>query len=183
MAGRWGFIGALTAFVMYLPFLYFKNFDFESLFYLLCLLLGTVVLAVAIIARRLAIKRWTNWRLFVTVAAFLAVSVSMFLSTEYLRPWARWVIASGKYQNLVLQQKPDRGSGLRHLEWDGWGWAGMDTSVQLVYDPTDSLGRELKQNPNGRFAEVALKTAKVQRLGKNWYSLTLYTNEPWDSDD
>jgi hypothetical protein len=59
----------------------------------------------------------------------------------------------------------------------------MDTSVQLVYDPTDSLGRELKQNPNGRFAEVALKTAKVQRLGKNWYSLTLYTNEPWDSDD
>ncbi len=59
----------------------------------------------------------------------------------------------------------------------------MDTSVQLVYDPTDSLARELRLNPKGRFAEVALRTANAQRLGKNWYSLTLFTNETWDSDD
>lgn len=54
---------------------------------------------------------------------------------------------------------------------------GMDTSVELVYDPTDTLEREIKLNRNGRFAEVAEKTAYVQRLGHGWYSLTLYTGE------
>jgi len=28
-----------------------------------------------------------------------------------------------------------------------------------------------------------LKTAKVQRLGQNWYSLTLFTSETWDSEN
>lgn len=176
-------LSALAAFVMYLPLLYLKSFDLESVLYLLGLLLATFALGIGIVVRRLWKKRWTNWHLLFAVAVFWAVSVSMFLSMYSLRPWARWVIASGKYKTLVLQQKPDRGSGLRHMEWDGWGWAGMDTSVELVYDPSDSLAREFNQNPNGRFSEVALKTAKVQRLCKNWYSLTLFTSETWDSDN
>jgi hypothetical protein len=186
MKSRWwliALISALAAFVMYLPLLYLRSFDFESIFYLLGLFLATLAIGIGIIARRISMKRWPNWRLFPAAAVFWAVSVSMFWSTESLRPWARWIVASDRYKNLVLQQRPDRGSGLRHIEWDGWGWAGMDTSVQLVYDPTDSLARELRLNPKGRFAEVAVRTAKAQRLGKNWYSLTLFTSETWDSDD
>jgi hypothetical protein len=182
----WGVIAALsalTAFIMYLPFLYLKSFDLESVLYLLGLLLATFALGIGVVVRRLWKKRSTSWQLLFAVAVFWAVSVSMFLSMYSLRPWARWVIASEKYKTLVLQQKPDRGSGLRHMEWDGWGWAGMDTSVELVYDPTDSLTREIRQNPKGRFADLALKTAKVQRLGQNWYSLTLFTSETWDSEN
>jgi hypothetical protein len=154
-----------------------KSFDFESFGYMLLLLLLTIAFGIGILVRRVVVKRWISFASLFAVLFFLGISVCMFLSTEHLRPWARWLVASGKYTNLVLRQEPDPQTGLRYVEWDGWGWAGMDTSVDLVYDPTDTLAHEIKYNPQGRFAEVADKTHFVQRLGKGWYSLTLYTDE------
>jgi hypothetical protein len=165
------------AFGFYIPFLYRKSFDLESLGYMLLLLLLTIAFGIGIVVRRIFQKRWISRTSLFAVLFFLLVSVSMFLSTEHLRPWARWLVASGRYTNLVLQQEPDAQTGLRHIDWDGWGWAGMDTSVELVYDPTDSLAHEIKYNPKGRFAEIAEKTHFIQRLGRGWYSLTLYTDQ------
>lgn len=175
----WAFpiVGALAGFVLYLPFLYLKEFDLESIGYILCMILLTLVLCVGIALRRFFVKRWVSLRPVLVVLGFLGISVLMFLSTEHLCPWARWLVASRQYTSLVLKQQPDPQTGLRHAEWDGWGWAGMDTSVELVYDPTDTLGREIKDNPKGRFAELAEKTASVQRLGPGWYSLTLYSGD------
>ncbi len=170
-------IGALAAFVFYIPFLYAKSFDLESIGYMLFLLLLTIVFIIGILVRRVFLKRWINHASLLTVLFFLGISIWMFFSTEYLRPWARWLIASGRYTNLVLQQKPDPQTGIRYVEWDAWGWAGMDTSVELVYDPTDTLAHEIKYNPKGHFAEIAEKTNSVQQLGRGWYSLTLYTDE------
>lgn len=186
MKGRWWtqpLIGALAAFVFYLPFLYLKRFDLESLVYLLAVTVVTFAIGIGVIARRIIVKRWASRRFLVAVAAFCAVTILMFWRTEGLRPWARWLVASERYKQAVLRQAPGRQSGLRHIEWDGWGWAGMDTSVELVYDPTDSLEQELKQNPKGRFADVAARTAKIERLGKGWYSVTLFTSEAWGADD
>lgn len=177
---RWwiaALMSATAAFVLYLPFLYMKSFEFESLLYIAALVFGTVALAIGILGRRLLMKVWTTWKVIPAVAAFWAVSILMFLWTEDLRPRARWLIESGNYQDMVLRQAPDPISGLRHAEWDGSGWAGMDTSVELVYDPSDSLAKDL--NANDRYAEVAAKAAHVQRLSRNWYSVTLFTSETW----
>lgn len=175
----WGFliVGALAGFILYLPFLYLREFDLESIGYILCLFLLTVVLCVGIVLRRFFVKRWMSLRTVLVVLGFWGISAPMFLSTEHLRPWARWLVSSQQYTSLVMKQQPDPQTGLRYAEWDGWGWAGMDTSVELVYDPTDTLGREVKDNPEGRFAELAEKTAFVQRLGPGWYSLTLYSGD------
>jgi hypothetical protein len=174
---RFPMLSAIAALVSYIPLLYAKSFDLESIGYLFILVLLTIVFGIGILLRRILLKRWVNLTSIFTVLAFLGVSTGMFFSTEHLRPWARWLVASGRYTSLVLQQEPDRQTGLRFVEWDAWGWAGMDTSVELVYDPTDTLDREIKHNPKGRFADVAEKTAFVQRLGRGWYSLTLYTGE------
>jgi hypothetical protein len=174
---RFSITGAFAAFVLYIPFLYLKTFDFESLGYMLLLLLLTIAFGIGIFVRRVFFKRWISHTTLLAVLFFLSISAWMFFSTTHLRPWARWLVASGKYTNLVLKQEPDTQTGLRWIEWDGWGWAGMDTSVELVYDPTDTLAHEIRHNPKGRFAEVAEKTQFVQRLGRGWYSLTLYTSE------
>ena len=174
---RFPIIGALAAFVLYMPFLYLKSFDFESFGYLLLLLLLTISFGIGVLARRVFVKRWISYTSLLVVLFFLGISVLMFFSTTHLRPWARWLIASGRYTNLVLKQEPDPQTGLRYIEWDGWGWAGTDTSVERVYDPTDTLAHEITYNPKGHFAEIAEKTQFVQRLGRGWYSLTLYTNE------
>ena len=169
--------GALIVFVLYIPFLYAKMFDLESIGYVLFLFLLAAVFGIAILRRGVLRRQWISYRWVFAGLAFLGVSILMFLSTQHLRPWARWLVASGKYTSFVMQQKPDPQTGLRYIEWDGWGWAGMDTSVDLVYDPTDTLAHEIQYNPKGRFAEVADKTAFVQRLGRGWYSVTLYTGE------
>ena len=174
---RFPIVGALAAFVFYIPFLYMKAFEFESFGYMLFLALLTIAIGIGVLVRRVVRKRWISLAYLLAALFFLSVSLSMFLHTQHLRPWARWLASSSRYTNLVLQQEPDPQTGLRHIEWDGWGWAGMDTSVELVYDPTDTLAHEIKYNPKGRFAEIAEKTHFIQRLGRGWYSATLYTDE------
>ncbi len=174
---RYPVAGAVTASLLYLPFLYMRQFDFESLGYILLLFVLTVVCAIGAVVRRLRFKHWIDLKWILAAVVFLSVSMAMFHWTEHLRPWARWLVASGRYTNLVLKQDPDPQTGLRSVEWDAWGWARMDTSVELVYDPSDSLAREMRYNPKGRFATLADKAAFAQRLGRGWYSVTLYTGE------
>lgn len=170
-------IGAIAGFVLYLPFLYLKRFDLESIGYMLLLFLLIVAFGIGVFVRRAIVKRWISGDALLGALFFVAVSIAMFLSTTHLRPSARWIASSGRYKDLVLSQAPDPQTGLRSVEWDGWGWAGMDTSVELVYDPSDTLAHEIRYDPQGHFADVAQKTAFVQRLGRGWYSLTLYTGE------
>jgi hypothetical protein len=52
---------------------------------------------------------------------------------------ARWLLSSRHYKSEVYAQlAPTRGE-FKHIEWDGWGWAGQDTTAYLVFDPADSL--------------------------------------------
>ena len=53
--------------------------------------------------------------------------------------YARWLIWSRSYKAEVLAQPNSASGELKHIEWDGWGWAGMDTTIYLVFDPTNSF--------------------------------------------
>src|SRR5580698_10876482 len=79
----------------------------------------------------------------------LAASVLLDPVFGYPRPinYARWLIWSRSYKAEVLAQPDSSNEELKHIEWDGWGWAGMDTTVYLVFDPTDSLSRADPRHP------------------------------------
>ena len=50
-----------------------------------------------------------------------------------------WRIGSRRYKAKVLAEPASANGEFRHIEWDGWGWAGQDTTEYLVFDPTDAL--------------------------------------------
>ena len=181
----WSFlsVGALAGFVLYLPFLYLKSFDLESIGHILVLILPAIVLSIGIVLRRFFVKRWMSSRPVLAALGFLGVSVLMFLSTEHLRPWARWLVGSGHYKQEVQLLPANPRTGIRYMEWDGWGFAGTDTIVFLVYDPTDTLGEALRKHSPGRFAAFAQHVWFYERLEKCWYSVAFYTNEPWDPSE
>lgn len=113
--------GALAAILCYAPFLYLKNFDIESILYLLLLAVAFIVFAIIAAIGRIFARRWVGRTTFLTVLAFLAGSALMFIGTDYLRPWARWIIASQRYKDQVMSQMVDPKTGLRFGWWDGWG--------------------------------------------------------------
>ena len=92
---------------------------------------------------------------------------------------ARWFIWSRSYKSNVLAQ-PDFANGeLKHSEWDGWGWAGQDTTVYLVFDPTDSLSAGAREHRSGKLKGIPCEVYAVDRMEKNWYVVRFYTNEWW----
>jgi hypothetical protein len=61
---------------------------------------------------------------------------------------------SQSYKREVLAQSGGTAGELKHVEWDGWGFSGAgDTTVYLVYDPTDSLSAAAKSHQPGKFAD------------------------------
>lgn len=75
---------------------------------------------------------------FILILAALVVLRPVFGNPRPIN-YARWMFWSGSYKAQVLAQPDSTNNELKHIEWDGWGGAGMDTTVYLVFDPTDSL--------------------------------------------
>jgi len=67
------------------------------------------------------------------------------------------------------------------MEWDGWGFAGSDTVVYLVYDPNDSLVPAVRSHSSGNFKGIPCEVWHVRRLESNWYSVVFYTETAWNS--
>ena len=113
------------------------------------------------------------------LAAVWLVSFLCFAYQPRLRTTARWLAWSGQYKNEVFAQKTPTEGELQHVEWDGWGFAGMDTTVYLVFDPTDSLSSAASTHQSGKFAGIPCEVPKVSRLENQWYAVTFYTNQDW----
>jgi len=176
-------LGAFAAVFCYAPFLYLKEFDLEQILYALSLFVLTLILIVVVVLRRIFARRWVNRTTVFTVLAFLAATFILLVRTDYLRPWARWLVSSQQYKNQVMQQAIDPKTGLRFVVWDGWGMFAQDTDVFLLYDPTDELGDALHRQRPGRFAALEQHVWFYERLERGWYSVTFYTNDPWGPDE
>ena len=90
---------------------------------------------------------------------------------------ARWWMWSRGYKSEVLSQPNSARGELKHIEWDGWGWAGQNTTVFLVFDPTDSLSAAARSHQPGKFAGIPSEICRVRRLESQWYTAQFYTNE------
>ena len=123
-------------------------------------------------------------RMAVTIG--FGVFVCLISASVVLRPmfgypapinYARWLIRSRYYKAEVLAKPSPTNGELKHIEWDGWGWAGMDTTVYLVFDPTDSLSRA--NGHSGKYAGIPCKVPLVKRLEDKWYTVQFYTDQGW----
>src|SRR5690242_690984 len=99
--------------------------------------------------------------------ATLLIGISVFFVAwmrESFRTEVRWFVSSGYYKTQVLQQKNPSPGESQHIEWDRWGWAGQDTTVFLVYDPTDSLSVAAQAGRPGKYAGLPCEVFSVRRL-------------------
>ena len=117
-----------------------------------------------------------------TLAALWLVSAISFVVQvkpgSAIRTTARWLLWSRTYKEKALAQ-PSATGEFRHIEWDGWGWGGQNTTEFLVYDPTDSLGAAARSHLPGKFGGIPCEVPLVGRLESHWYTVTFYTNQGW----
>lgn len=175
-------LGAAAAVFCYAPFLYIEvPFAFPIIYLfplsLLVLLVSLALLAVMIYRRR------ANWYILLTPALFFILSLALCQWTDHLRPRAQWLVFSHSYKRELPNLASSPKTGLQYREWDGWGMAGSDTFVFLIHDPTDELGDALRRHLPGRFAALEQHTWFYERLESGWYSVTFYTNDPWDPNE
>jgi hypothetical protein len=115
---------------------------------------------------------------------FLVLAVPIVLRPIFGYPgpinYARWLVWSRSYKAEVLAQPTSANEELKHIEWDGWGYAGMDTTVYLVFDPTNALSRAEGHHP-GKFSGIPCEVPLVKRLEDKWYTVQFYTETAWGS--
>jgi len=115
--------------------------------------------------------------LFVVMAYVLA---AMLLKSNYslARDYVRWLFLSRGYKAKVFAQPPSE--ELKHVEWDGWGFAGVgDTTVFLVFDPTDSLAGAAEALPPIKARALPCEVVRVRRLARQWYAVLFYSDTYW----
>jgi hypothetical protein len=83
------------------------------------------------------------------------------------------------YKEKVFAEPISAKGDLKHIEWDGWGMFGQDTSVFLVFDPTDSLAMAAISRLPGKFNGIPCEVFLVRRLESHWYTVQNYTDQGW----
>jgi hypothetical protein len=114
------------------------------------------------------------------LVVYWALSFAFLKNYPAIRNAARWSLWSERYKAEVLAQPDDANGGLKHIDWDGWGFPGAgDTTVYLVFDPADSLAAAAKSHQPGKFSGIPCKVPLVSRLEGRWYAVLFYTDERW----
>ena len=163
----------LAAIVVFLPLLIVSNLDVLYLFIVvpILLIIGLCVLIYAAVRR--------NLRIALALAAFWTASALLFIYPSEVRSPIKWLLWSSEYKERVLAQPNPSNSDFKHIEWDGWGLAGIDTTIYLVFDPTDSLAVAAKSHQPGKFSGIPCKVPWVRRMQSHWYTVMFYTDEDW----
>jgi hypothetical protein len=170
---RWRAPVAVTAVsiaVMLVLILYSPDIGFLGI--LLVGPLAVLILIGLILRARAKAKLVRLWLLFLCVL----LSWQMFEHMAAIRSEGRWLAASGYWKEEALKEPAMNDSGIKCLIWDGWGGMGASTDVYLVFSRDDGLRNYSPSSLNG----LPQPVWKVERLEKQWYSVTFYTNEGWD---
>jgi hypothetical protein len=115
----------------------------------------------------------------IVVLGAVAVAWVVVRHDSNLGTTARWLVRSNHYKAEVLAQPETTNGNLKHVEWDGWGWGGQDTTVYLVFDPTDSLSQAARSHQAGKYNGIPCEAFLVRRLESHWYTVQFYTNQDW----
>ena len=169
--------GAVTSVFTLIAFS--KEWDFGGFFFIF-LTTPIVALCILIVSGIKAFQRRFRMSLSFIVAA-VAYCVASWLLLKFstdLHAEILWALHSKEYKADVLSQSA-ADSGLKHIYWFGWGFAGGGTDMYLAYDPTNSLSH--KDPHTGRFGSLHCDEVwKVHRLQDKWYTVTFDTNTGLD---
>ena len=116
------------------------------------------------------------WIIFESLPAFSFRFPSTFVAYNDII----WLVQAGGDKAKVLAQPTSPNGKLKYIEWYGWGMAGQETSVFLVFDPTNALSESVVAHGPTKVPNTQCEVAYVQQLEKNWYAVLMYTNEDWD---
>ena len=161
-------------FVLILPALFYEP-DISLIVY--------TVLAVPISLLLVIVSIWKKplrVSIFTMLIAYWIISATFLTNYKAVRTTVRWLALSHRYKAEVLAQPASQRGEFQHVQWDGWGWAGMDTTEFVVFDPTDSLLVAAKTHQSGKFNGVPCAVNVVRHLERGWYSVQLYTGEDWE---
>src|SRR5579859_1436450 len=95
--------------------------------------------------------------------ALLLVAL-IWIDTTLHYKW-RWLWSARSYKASVLSQ-PERPNEWKHVEWDGWGFAGQNTDVYLVFDPTDGLATAARDGLPGKIQRHSVRSVSRPTNGK-----------------
>jgi hypothetical protein len=166
---------AAATLVVFLPFALWSA-DLGAVIYVVVVapIVSLVLLAVVLAAK-------SNRRR--TVLSMLAVywigSAALVDNYSAVRDATRWLLFSKAYKAKVLEQSATDGRGLNHVYWDGWGWAGANTDVYLVFDPNGWLVPTEDPSPS-KLRGLPCIVPRVRRLENHWYAVMFYTDTDWD---
>jgi hypothetical protein len=169
--------GAFGATAIFLPEMTFGKDITSFLFMVLAAEVVGLILAILVFRK---IRRQSLSILSMSVV-FCAISWLLFRTADDVRTNGRWIFQSRAYKSEVLAQSEPAAGELRHVEWDGWGFAGSgDTVVYLVFDPNDSLASAAKGRSPGKFSGIPCEVPLVRRLESHWYTVLFYADTAWD---
>jgi hypothetical protein len=115
---------------------------------------------------------------FFVVVVYVFVPILLLSNYSLVRDHVRWFLLSGSYRPKVFAQPPN--GQLQHAEWDVWGFpASRDTTVFLVFDPTDSLAGASQALPPVKARGLPCEVVRVRRLDRQWYAVLFYTDSYW----
>ena len=115
-----------------------------------------------------------------TLAIFILFTAVLFTHFLDTRDAVRWFFYGPFLKADVLAQPAPPPTSLKHIEWEGWGFAGNDTTVYLVFDPNDALAPPAITRTSGKFGSLPCEVYRVRRREKSWYTVQFYTNTAWD---
>jgi hypothetical protein len=96
-----------------------------------------------------------------------------------VRAPVRWALHRSEFKGEVESLPTPPNGELKHVEWDGWGFAGLETNVYLVFDPSDSLAQVASSGDAGKVPGIPCKFDRARRLEKSWYAVVYFTEESW----
>jgi hypothetical protein len=156
----------------------------EVFFYVLLVVpLISLILGGSSVIAAIAKKRHGSLALLSMLVSYWAISAVLVTNYSAIRAPARWLIWSHEYKSEVLAQATPSNGELKHIAWDGWGFPGAgDTTVYLVFDPTDALSAAAQSHRPGKFGGLPCEVPLVRRLESHWYAVLFYTDEWWGQD-
>lgn len=169
--------GSFGALIILLPKIIFGN-GITTFLFTVVVAAGVSLVLLVVVFQRI---RHRSLSVLAMLAVF-CVALWLFFKASYdMHTTFRWLFESKSYRAQVLSQ-PAVGNGeLKHVEWEGWGFAGAgDTVVYLVFDPDDSLDKAAQSDSPGKFSGIPCRVLRVRRLKKHWYSVLFYTDTDWD---
>ena len=170
---------ALGVIVLFVP-VAFSQPDISLLGYVLLITFISLASIVVFLRDAMARRTWSCVSIVSMLIVGWTISSVLVANDVVIRGAARWLVWSNHYKAEVLAKPISSDGGLKHIEWDGWGWAGQDTTVYLVFDPTDSLSTAARSHESGMLSGIPCEVNVVRRLEGHWYSAQFYTNEFWD---